>query len=96
MLGVHKWRDGATYGNSTGSSDSHLEIDHSSLINVILIKQLIFIFRLVGSQFFESISQDCGILCHGYRLLIMWLASPTWRGFSIYQIAHKISSDYYV
>lgn len=33
---MHKWRDEATYGNSTGSSDSHLEIDHSGLISVIL------------------------------------------------------------
>ena len=73
VRGVHKWRDGITCGNSTDSSDSHLEIDLSGLINVILIvlSTVNLQFKVGLFPFFESISQDCGSLCHGYSLVIM-------------------------
>ena len=86
-------RRGAPCSNNPVSSDSHLEIDHASdLISAILI-----VFSTVSLQFhgqfvpiFEASSQNCGSLCHGFSLVIMWLTFPPAWVFSIYKTAHRI------
>ena len=65
---------GATCRNSTGSSDSHLEIGHwwsdqrpldCFNYNYSLIP------GSVCSHFLEANSWNCGSFCHGYSLVIM-------------------------
>lgn len=45
---------------------------------------------LVCSHFFGASSWSCGSLCHGCRLVLLWLTSSTWWGFGIYRTAHGV------
>ena len=78
--------EGATCGNSTVSSDSHLQSGHRWCDQHHLACFTYSSSSLPGSMcswFFETNSQNCGHLCHGYRLVTMELNFPTW-GFTGY------------
>ena len=60
-----------------------LKLIVGGLINVILnaLGTVSLQFQAACSHFLEASSQNCGSLCHGCNLVIMWLTSPIWSGF---------------
>ena len=69
----------------------------SGLTHVILIAlcTLVFSSRTHVFAFLEASTQNCGSLCHGSILAIMWLTSPPGVLESIRQLT-RYSSEYYL
>ena len=89
----YRLRKRATCRNRTVSSNCHLEAGHRWFdqhhLDCFKYSQSAVPW-LVCSRFSEANAWNCGSLCHGYSLLIMYLTSPPGGGFSICKTAHRI------
>ena len=84
--------EGATCGNSTLGSDSHLYTGHqwSDLRHLDCFRHSKFlVLGLISFHFFEDNSQNCDSLYHGYSLVIMLTSLPG-VAFGIYKTVHGI------
>ena len=90
---------GGLHAEIAVSSDSHLQIGHgwSDQHHLDCFKySQSAVPRLVCSRFSEANAWNCGSLCHGYSLLIMYLTSPPGGvSVSVRQLT-GCSSEYYL